>query len=167
MNIQDIKNKLVSLDEQKEEAISKLKVYVTDKNIPLDERWDVFIKSELGYEEDCIQSFKSLAPVKYFARNPIEDALYENYEKYMTIDVEYLYEELLEEYFKTPKQIYSNGAWYDTGEFNEYGFIGRPFLIDQIYNDPNPVEYTFTQQDADNFREEVLGAFLKSFRFDW
>jgi len=45
------------LNEQKEELKSKLRLYVKDKTISLDNRWNCFIESKLGINSPYIERF--------------------------------------------------------------------------------------------------------------
>ena len=52
-----MKEKIEKFLEEKKLLTEKLKLWVVDKSIPLGERWDLFIKSELGIEEPYIIDF--------------------------------------------------------------------------------------------------------------
>lgn len=43
--------------QNKDELTEKLKIWVKDKSIPLDERWDLFIKSDLGEHSRYVERF--------------------------------------------------------------------------------------------------------------
>ena len=48
-----MRNTVMEMLSHQEQITSKLKEWVKDKDVPLDERWDVFIKSGLGKNVVC------------------------------------------------------------------------------------------------------------------
>ena len=56
MIINDIKYFL----SEKEKLTEKLKIYVKDKNIPLEIRWELFVESELGKTDDWVLHLTSV-----------------------------------------------------------------------------------------------------------
>ena len=146
MTIQD---KLKELKLFEDKIIKEFREWLKDKLIPVNERWKVFIESGKGNEETFIVHFKSLSPVKHWGRNPIEDYLHENLERYYSIAAEDIVE-MMEEEFD-----------------GKYGFLGKSFLFKQSYNDNDIIEYTTSEQDIINFKEECLEKFIKSFKMDW
>jgi hypothetical protein len=73
---------------QQKELEKTLKLYVINKEIPLQERWDVFVESELGKAHPWIQHFKSIKIV--------EDWMYSDFNKYETYQTKDLVERLQE-----------------------------------------------------------------------
>ena len=80
---EEIENLLIEKDRLK----TKLKTWVIDKSVPLDERWEVFFKSGLGNHKSYYQDFK------YFSTNNYCD----DRGKYAVIDLENVEERYLED----------------------------------------------------------------------
>ena len=70
---------------------ANLKLWVVDKDIPLDERWDVFIKSGLGTKDSWITRFDSLGQ-DYF----MYDGEY-HCERYQTIHMDNVWERMTDD----------------------------------------------------------------------
>lgn len=68
----------------KKQLAEQLKVWVKDKSIPLDQRWELFVKSELGEKSNWIERFEGIDSDLYY------DEFYIH--KYQTTTVDYLYE---------------------------------------------------------------------------
>ena len=82
-----IKEKLKALKDTQAEIKEELKIWVKDRSISLDERWSVFLNSEMGESDPYYKSFESFAVPDDFRYIP---------ERYRNITVESIYEELLE-----------------------------------------------------------------------
>lgn len=97
----------------------KLKIWVRDTSIPLQQRWETFIKSGLGTEDVFI--------------NRLDD------NKVMSTYIDCLDERYTTEY------------------------------VDSILNWAVELrtDYDFTNEDIDEFKQDVLNNFLKSFKHDW
>lgn len=141
--IQDL---IKQLKKSMEETDAAVKAYVQDKEIPLDERWSLFLKSELGVAEDYIVHFAAFNNEKWkqWCRNDLEDSLFECVSKGATFKMVNLDEQLQE-------------------------MIGEEFTIDgaDYESRDNKRTVTFDKEDYDAWREEVLQSFIKSFCFDW
>ncbi len=74
----------------KELVISSLKDWVKDKNISLEERWEVFIKSDLGTKSKFIERFIGIDSDDYDQEGPIYLSKYEyiSVEKLLDLAIE-------------------------------------------------------------------------------
>jgi|SRR6188508_1971822 len=98
-----MKSKIVKFLVEKDKLTEELKEWVKDKSISLDERWEVFIESDLGIHKSFIERFKTLD-------NDLigTDCAISVY-KYETIFVESIYEaiqEAQEELEENPDSVY-------------------------------------------------------------
>ena len=57
--INELQKRLELFNKAKENIKSDLKKFVADKSYPLNERWNLFIESDLGDDDTSIPSFKS------------------------------------------------------------------------------------------------------------
>ena len=105
----------------------EVKIFVQNKDIPLDERWDFFVKSECGEEKGWVEHVKSLEDndIEYY------DDFY--FERHQTVTMNSIAE-----------RLYDWIRWPDK-EFSEE-------KLKKIYDD---------------FREEAIAKFIKSFEYDW
>lgn len=60
-----MKDKIEEFLKTKEQLTEELKIWVKDKSIPLEERWEVFIKSELGEQSDFYEDFVHIESDEY------------------------------------------------------------------------------------------------------
>lgn len=79
-----MKEKIEQFLKEKEILTEELKEWVKDKSIPLEERWEVFVKSELGERISYYEQFEGVE----------SDGYYDNYyiEKYQTVTTGQLFE---------------------------------------------------------------------------
>lgn len=121
----------------------KLKVWVVDKDIPLEERWDTFIKSGLGEHHVFLVKFKSLGEdfISYDGKFHAE--------RHQTVDVEDIEQILLDGHGHWEGDW--EGRWDGDGHWKGEEFIHEEYPEEMIAE----------------FKEEVLEKFLKSFEFDW
>ena len=54
-----LKGELTLFNKQKEELTQKVKLFCQNKEYPLDDRWDLFINSNLGEHDSCYIDLKS------------------------------------------------------------------------------------------------------------
>lgn len=73
----EIKTKLNKYLDLKNELKEEIKIFVKNKQYSLDERWDIFVESELGDDKEWIEHFKSFPDLC--------ESDYRN--KYQTIDL--------------------------------------------------------------------------------
>ena len=145
MTKDEIESELNALSLRQTEIEIEAKKYVQDKTIPLRERWGFFMHHDLGEPGGWIVHFRSLneGKWKHWCSNPLEDDLYDSIDRNATVRMERLDECLID-------------------------YIGHTYEIVQTYETKNtPVNVTFTQEDYDAWREEVLQLFIKSFKYDW
>ncbi len=105
-----MKEQVEELEKLKLKITANLKEWVKDKSISLDERWDVFIKSDLGDHKTYYEDFVNFESDDYC----------DNFEKYQTLNL-------------------SNAINYKN----------------------------FSDEEYNEFREDVLNKFIKSFKWDW
>lgn len=98
------------LIELNKKLAEKLKVWVVDKSIDINVRWDAFIKSDLGEHKSYYEDFVNFNTDDYC----------DNIDKYQVIKLS------------------------DATNFK-----------------------CFSNEEYDEFREDVLSKFIKSFEFDW
>lgn len=79
-----MKRELEEFNIIKEGIKNRLKIWVKDKNIPLEERWKTFIDSDLGDHKPFIERFEGMDDENYTDKYYIK--------RYQTVDVEALYE---------------------------------------------------------------------------
>ena len=110
-----MKKEIEELEKLKLKITTNLKEWVKDRSISLDERWNLFFKSNLGDHKNWIEDFKNLD----------SDDLVKSrdYNRHETVYLE---------------------------DLKEYG-------VESIESDENYNE----------FREDVLSKFIKSFEWDW
>jgi hypothetical protein len=77
-----MKEKIEKFLKLKKDLTSELKKWVKDKSIPLEERWDVFVDSEL-WENDCYIIHSDVLDL---------DRCYSNMDRHETINVEWILE---------------------------------------------------------------------------
>lgn len=163
-NLIGLLNDIVSWQNKKKQGDDsrrdKLKPILVDKSIPLDDRWELFTEAKLGNNSCCIEHFDSLEkgkwdiPGAYGRTNPFHNwILYEGMDKGHKVYLANVAENLAERIgdtltFQPPK---------------EYDYEARAFKATA----PPAITETFTQEDYDAFREEVLEKMLVSFIFDW
>lgn len=109
-----LQQKVAELIAFKSELVKELKIYVVDKSISLDERWDLFIKADVGEELYDYENFVNFS----------SDDWCDHFNRHQTIDLTQVKKE----------------NWY------------YKFESDEAYNE---------------FREDVLSRFIKSFKNDW
>ena len=78
MTIEEFKLERIEFNEQKIKLTAELKRLVKDESIPLEDRWDEFINSELGEEDRFLLSLDCYDL----------DSFYADCERYATYDVE-------------------------------------------------------------------------------
>ena len=88
-------------NKQKQELTEELRIYVKDKVIPLEDRWEAFKLSKLGNTDSWVMTFESLN-VLYSGEVSWYDDFY--IDKYQTVNMVDLVENLYESNF-TEKQI--------------------------------------------------------------
>lgn len=90
-----MKNKIKELNLLKKTLTKELKIWVKDKSIPLDERWDVFHDSQLGEELSFYEEFEGVD----------SDGYYDNYyiDKYQTVYTKNLFEMASEKRYNKQK----------------------------------------------------------------
>lgn len=81
-----MRSKIEDFLELKEKLITELKEYVIDKNISLQERWEVFIMSELGEDYPFIIRFDS----------PYFNEFLDNSYRHQTVELELMVENLVD-----------------------------------------------------------------------
>lgn len=124
-----------------------VKAYVQDKSHPLDERWEEFLESDLGSEENWIQHFFEDKPKwKEWCRSTIEDSLYDHLNRGQIVKIADL-DEQLANMADEEEEFELNGANPET------------------YEQTRIVK--FTKEDYDEWREDILASFMKKFTFDW
>lgn len=106
--INELQKRLELFNKAKENIKSDLKKFVADKSYPLNERWNLFIESDLGNNDIFIPSFKSF-------------------------DIDHY------------------------GDFNKYELVSVEKILENLE----------TEEEENNFKEEILQMFIKSFIFDW
>jgi coenzyme F420-reducing hydrogenase alpha subunit len=114
-----MKEKIEKFLQEKKTLIEELKKWVVNKSIPLEERWELFIKSELGDHETSYWDFNT------FDNEKFHDGEYR--QKYQTL---------------IPEDVIN----WATSKFNKINA---------------------TEEQINNFKEEVLKNFIKSWEFDW
>lgn len=142
-----ILGEIKELDATAEKIRKKLKVYVVDKNVSLKERWDTFIKSDLGDHKPWIQRFDAFKDFKESGRNSLEDDLYDSRQRCEVVTVSSLVECLEENYMD-----------------KEFGVTRYE---PKTYTPLEPKKVIFTQEHLNAFKEECLSKFMKAFNFDW
>lgn len=80
--IKDLQKRIELFNKAKENIKSDLKNFVVDKSYPLNERWDLFIESDLGEHTNYYAEFEGINSDRYY------DDFY--IEKYETVQVKYL-----------------------------------------------------------------------------
>jgi len=106
-----MKEKIEKFLEEKKLLTEKLKLWVVDKSIPLGERWDLFIKSELGIEEpyiidfDCEMDKQYIEELeyKYSTHNTGDIVKWLDEGQYTEIQIIEFQEEVLEKFIKSFK----------------------------------------------------------------
>lgn len=131
MDIIDKVNNYIKLGDDLEK---ELRVFVTDRNYPLDIRWNTFIQSDLGKNDPWIVHFNNEKMDNYICSS------FEA-ERYNTVVMQDMYENMLD----------------DLREVDDLG--------NEYYNTNR--ELGFSIKDVDEWREEVLEEFIKSFKMDW
>lgn len=106
--INELQKRLELFNKAKENIKSDLKKFVVDKSYPLNERWNLFIESDLGDDDVFIPFFKSF-------------------------DIDHC------------------------RDFNRYELISVEEILENLE----------TEEEENNFKEEILQMFIKSFIFDW
>lgn len=144
MSLQDLKKKR---DAAKAELEAEVKAFVQDKSKPLDERWQAFLDADVGSEDNWIQHFfKDKPKWKQWCRSDIEDYLYEHRNRGQEVAIADL-DEQLAEMAKDEVEFELDGPTYETREEKR--------------------KVKFTKEDYDEWREDILALFMKSFSFDW
>jgi hypothetical protein len=84
-----MKEKIEQFLKEKESLIKEFKKWVKDKNIPLEERWDLFVKSGLGVHDNYYHKPKGIDWDKY--------TLYDDFyiDRYATISCDRMLERAL------------------------------------------------------------------------
>ncbi len=121
-----------------------IRQYVVDKSFPLEERWNVFVKSGLGKIAAYIQHFDALNDFKGSVNNAVEEDLHDYQNRGTLIDLTEL-PDLLE----------------------EYEYIGKIFKVETSYDGNEFKEVVFTQEHLNQLKEEWLTKFIKGYHFDW
>lgn len=132
-----LKGGLITFNKQKEELTKKVKKYCQNKEYPLNDRWKLFIESDLGKHENWIIDF-----------DIIEIELIRDFNKYevvKSIDLIYYYFDYISDKLYDELEITDN---YGTDGYNNF-----------IKTHINP--------KVDIFKEEILAKFIKSFTYDW
>lgn len=109
--INELQKRLELFNKAKENIKSDLKKFVVDKSYPLNERWNLFIESDLGDNDVFMSSFESFDINSYYYRN-----------------------------------------------FNRYELISVKKMLETL---------KLEEEEENNFKEEILQMFIKSFIFDW
>lgn len=86
-----MKHEIQSFLETKQNLINRFKAWVTDKSVPLEERWELFIKSDLG----DISTYYENPPGIDWNKHTLYDDFY--YDKYATCKAKDILERVQEE----------------------------------------------------------------------
>lgn len=135
--LESIKNKVNNYLELKENTKILLQAFVKVKEYDLEDRWDLFIDSGLGYYIKKIPVFKSF-DVSYFV-----DSFYEG--KIFTC------EEIID-------IIYENGL--DTADLSEE--YSDKFPEDEYFEEYDQID-NFIESKINSFKEEILESFIYGF----
>lgn len=132
-----LKGELFIFNKQKKELTRKVKLFCQNKEYPLDDRWNLFINSDLGNHKNYIQDF-AIIDLEYLR----------DFNKYELVKSD----DLIDMYFDyLSDDLYDNlnmTCNYGTDEYQSF-----------IETHVNP--------KVDAFKEEILKLFIKSFTYDW
>jgi len=81
-----LKEELTTFNKQKQDLTQKIKSFCQNKEYPLNDRWNLFIKSDLGEHQSYYMDLKSVDLDKFYDN-------YDRYQEFNTSDVIFWLEE--------------------------------------------------------------------------
>lgn len=163
-NKDKLNQEIINFYEARQEITNKLKEFINDKQNSINDRWEIFVSSNLAETSHYLVNFSfGLRDIDNF----INDFIYTDSERNSTLYVNDIIESLEIPYRLEPRMRYNTAERRREeipGEFGPYGVFGRPFTKTGDDGDETVV---FGQEHIDMFKEQCMNLFIDKIIYDW